>query len=97
MVTTSFVMPIAFLGPLNENISLATVEGATYVSAFFLLLHVYSSGKRNATMLLAAMLQVLVVELIYRSDRWHAQALVMLVSECLPLYIVLLQTQLYYM
>jgi hypothetical protein len=33
----------------------------------------------------------------YYSDRWHAQALVMLVSEHLPLYIVLLQAQLYYM
>ncbi|CAI5702186.1 unnamed protein product [Peronospora effusa] len=97
MVTTSLVMPIAFLGPLNENISLAIVEGATYFSLFLLLLHVYSSGKRNATMLLAAMLQVLVVELIfYHSDRWHAQALVMLVSEHLPLYTVLLQAQLYY-
>ncbi|CAI5743169.1 unnamed protein product [Peronospora destructor] len=45
MVTTSFVMPIAFLRPLNENVSLATVEGVTYLSVFLLMLHVHSSGK----------------------------------------------------
>lgn len=98
MVATSRVMPIAFLGLFNENVSLAAVEGATYLSVFLLMLHVHSSGKRNATMLTAAVLQILVVELFFYShSRWHAEALVMLVSERLPLYNVLLQAQLYYM
>ncbi|KAI9911796.1 hypothetical protein PsorP6_008733 [Peronosclerospora sorghi] len=97
MVVTSRVMPIAFLGLLNENISLAIIEGTTFLSFLLLMLHVHSSGKRNATMLIAAMLQVFVVELcFYNSDRWHAQALVMLISEHLPPYSVILQAQLYY-
>ncbi|CEG47846.1 uncharacterized protein PHALS_05176 [Plasmopara halstedii] len=74
------------------------MEGATYLNFFILLLHVYSSGKRNATMLIAAILQVLIVELTFDdSDRWHAQALVMLVPSHVPLYTVLLRAQLYYM
>ncbi|KAG2523296.1 hypothetical protein BBO99_00004530 [Phytophthora kernoviae] len=97
MVATSRVMPIAFLGLLQENLSLAVVEGVTYLSVFLLMLHVHSSGKRNATMLIAAMLQVMIVELLfYNTERWHGQALVMMVSEQLPLYNVLLQAQLYY-
>ncbi|KAE9040412.1 hypothetical protein PR003_g1421 [Phytophthora rubi] len=97
MVATSRVMPIAFLGLFNENVSLAAVEGATYLSVFLLMLHVHSSGKRNATMLTAAVLQVVIVELLfYCHSRWHAEALVMLVPERLPLYNVLLQAQLYY-
>ena len=97
MITTSRVMPIAFLGLLNENVSLVIVEIVTYLSAFLLLLHVHSSGKRNAAMLIAAVLQVLLVELFFHcGDRWHAQSLVMLVSGRLPLYAVVLQAQLYY-
>ncbi|TDH69036.1 hypothetical protein CCR75_004755 [Bremia lactucae] len=62
------------------------------------MLHANSSGKRNATMLISAILQVLIVELIYcNSDRWHAQALVMIVPQHMPLYTILLQAQLYYM
>ncbi|KAG7397165.1 hypothetical protein PHYBOEH_001159 [Phytophthora boehmeriae] len=97
MVATSRVMPIAFLGLLQENLSLAVVEGVTYLSVFLLMLHVHSSGKRNATMLIAALLQVMIVELVfYDTERWHGHALVMMVSDRLPLYSVLLQAQLYY-
>ncbi|RLN70148.1 hypothetical protein BBJ28_00022253 [Nothophytophthora sp. Chile5] len=97
MVVPSSVMAVAFFGLLQENLSLAVVEVTTYLCVFLLMLHVHSSGKRNATMLVAAALQILVVELVFYSQtRWHAQALVMLIPERLPLYVVLLQAQLYY-
>lgn len=71
------VVSIALFGLLQENVSLLTIEAASYLCAFLLLLHVHSSGKRNATMLAAAALLAVIVELLFFDQkRWHAQALV---------------------
>ncbi|DBA01669.1 TPA: hypothetical protein N0F65_010320 [Lagenidium giganteum] len=94
----SRVVSIAIFGLLQENVSLVTIELVTYLCAFVLMLHVHSSGKRNATMLVAAALQIILVDLVlFSGRRWHAQAWLMLLPERLPLYNVLLQAQLYYM
>ena len=93
----SRVTPIAFLGLLGDNASLVVVESVACLSTSLLLLHVHSSGKRNAAVWVAALFQVLLVELFLHSDdRWHAQSLLMAVPDRLPLYTVLLQAQLYY-
>ena len=67
----------AFFGLLQENVSLATIEITSYMCAFLMGLHIYSSGKRNATMLAAAALHVTLVDyVVFTGMRWHAQALV---------------------
>lgn len=73
----SRVVAAAVFALLQENASLLAIEFACYLCAFLLLLHIHSSGKRNATMLLAAALQVVVVDQVFfSSTRWHAQSLV---------------------
>jgi hypothetical protein len=73
----SHVVSIAFFGLLQENLSLLMMEIVTYLCMFILMLHVQSSGKRNATMLVASVVQLLFMELILMHEkRWHAQALV---------------------
>lgn len=76
-VMESRVVAAAVFALLQENASLLAIEFACYLCAFLLLLHIHSSGKRNATMLLAATLQVVVVDQVFfSSTRWHAQSLV---------------------
>lgn len=71
------VVTVAFVALLQENVSLLTIEVASGLCAFLLLLHVHSSGKRSATMLAAAALLAAIVELVFFGyKRWHAQALV---------------------
>ncbi|KAJ0403567.1 hypothetical protein P43SY_009015 [Pythium insidiosum] len=94
----SRVVSIALFGLLQENVSLLTIEVVTYLSMFLLMLHIHSSGKRNATMFVAAAVQIFLMEwLLFGERRWYAQALVMLVPEIFPLFTLLLQAQLYYM
>jgi hypothetical protein len=73
----SRTVSIAFLGLLQENVSLAVIEITSYLCTFILLLHLHSSGKRNVTMLLASMLHVILTDcFVYTDMRWHAQSLV---------------------
>lgn len=77
MGVPSRLVAAAFLGLVQENLSLVTIEIICYLLVFLLLLHIHSSGKRNATMFVAAALVVMLVELLFfRGKRWHAQALV---------------------
>lgn len=94
----SRVVSIAIFGLLQENVSLISMEVVSYLAAFVQMLHIHSSGKRNATMLIAAALQsILLDQLWFRQTRWHAQAWLMLIPERLPVFFVLHQAQAYYM
>ncbi|TMW56293.1 hypothetical protein Poli38472_008941 [Pythium oligandrum] len=94
----SRVVSIAFFGLVQENVSLLSIEIVCYLTTFLLMLHIHSSGKRNATMLAAAFVQLVIMELLFFGQkRWHAQSLIMLIPERLPLFTVLIQAHFYYM
>lgn len=77
MGVPSRLVAAAFLGLVQENLSLVTIEIIGYLLAFLLLLHIHSSGKRNAAVFVSASLVVMLIELLFfRGKRWHAQALV---------------------
>lgn len=94
----SRVVSIAFFGLLQENVSLLTMEVVALLASFLLMLHIHSSGKRNATMFAAAVVQLIAMELLFfEGKRWHAQSLLMLIPGRLPLFIVIIEAHCYYM
>lgn len=73
----SRVVSIAFFGLVQENLSLLSMEIIAYLTSFLLLLHIHSSGKRNAIMFVATVVQLISMETLFFSNkRWHGQALV---------------------
>lgn len=77
MGVPSRVVAAAFLGLVQENLSLVTIEIVCYLLLFLLLLHIHSTGRRSATLFAASALVVVMLELVFfRGKRWHAQALV---------------------
>jgi hypothetical protein len=77
----SRVVSLPVFALLQENLSLLTIEIVSLLASFLLLLHIHSSGKRNATMFAAAAVQLIAMELLFfREKRWHAQSLVRIPS-----------------